>query len=214
MKSVRFIPSVALMSSVCLFMYGCATTGSKDIQEAAKDAPATVRVYQNISANLRKMVEQQHTEKTQPSPQEIDQQWRDAFGLCAKTIENIDARIKDTARVQFGVAMVGTIAGVVVAPALAASNAAANKTLTIVASGIAGAANTAQKSIGDYYYDSSEWQGSRETLIQQIHNISDEYWTAVAANNKPDQLKTINKLVSRCEFFALRKAANGAPATN
>lgn len=207
MKKVRFIPSVTLIFSTCLFMYGCATTGSKEAQEA----PAAVGVYQVISAKLHEMVERQRTKETQPSSQEIDKQWRDARARCAATIEKIDDKIKDTARAQFSIAMIGTVAGVVVAPALIASNAAANKTLSTIASGVAGAANTAQKSISEYYYDSPDWQSSRETLIQQINSISDEYWTAVAANNRPDQLKVINKLVSRCEFFALRKAANGAP---
>lgn len=203
MKKVRFIPSVTLIFSTCLFMYGCATTDSKKAQEA----PPAVGVYQVISAKLHAMVELQRTKGTQPSSQEIDKQWKDAFDLCAKTIENVDDRIKETARVQVSIAMVGTIAGVVVAPALIASNAAANKTLSIIASGVAGAANTAQKSIGDYYYDSPDLQSSRETLIQQIHSISDEYWTAVEANNGLGRLRVINKLVSRCEFFALRKAA-------
>jgi hypothetical protein len=197
--------------SAAVVLGGCATVSDTDIGKHAAD---TAQLLRDEGAKLRALDKQYPADKDftasaadkaqkDQKSEDVRQIWERAVQICAVSIQGLEARAQKAGTAQFLVAAVGTIAGAVIAPALTAGSYA--KTAVAGWSGLSGVANASQKSVGDYFYSAPDLQQSREALIRDIHSLSDDFNKKGATPD--DQIAAAYKLIDRCQFYALLKAA-------
>jgi len=127
-------------SLVLTLISGCATTGMPG------EKVRTIEFSQSSQAKLQS--KDANTIALTPEERgEIDAKWNEVLAFCQGTLDRLEGRTTKQAELSVFLTMSGLVAGAIVAPALTAAAAMANRAWISAFSGWAGATNLASQSV-------------------------------------------------------------------
>lgn len=121
---------------------------------------------------------------------------------CDETFQTYEGRAERGRQASFWTAMVGTIAGAVIVPGLAAKQ-NASKSAIAAWGGLSGAANTAQSVMKDVGIDAMSQIATREAIIKKFHDAIQKF---VAATTEDQKELAIVEGYSACIAYAVAGA--------
>ena len=179
---------------IIILVSGCAS-----VSQSSPDA-ATV-LAKKMSDDRKNAVSATRSVGIQPSTEAL---WQQTKTDCATALAGLDNRAQRVGAWQVGIAIVGSLSGVLGSAWAAAANHA--KAAVSAASGLAGVANTAQSSVQTYMYGAQDLQATASAVRAQISQYAAQY---TAATDDVTARAIVEKTSFECEFFALQKSAAG-----
>lgn len=131
--------------------------------------------------------------------------WTDVVKLCGTAATGIDKRAEKIGLWQTGIAMFGSVSGVVGAAWAAAANRA--KSAVAFASGMSGVSNTAQGSIKTYLTDAPSQKEAANSFRDRVAALTKDFADAIKANKQDDALAIVIQLSTHCSLYAHAKAS-------
>jgi hypothetical protein len=138
----------------------------------------------------------------------------ETLAKCEAVLSRFEGRADRARQAQLATALIGTVAGAVIVPSLAAKT-AASKSALAGWGGLAGATNTAQHLIRDVGLDAASLIAARQKVADKLAQAVSDY-NAAAANDHEAKEKAILNGYSACIAYAVTTSAgeisNPAPA--
>lgn len=182
------------------------------IQETA--AADKLRDYGRGSIKLNAVTASVAAIKTKEINDAFDLDMAETLAKCEAVLSRFEGRADRARQAQLTTALIGTVAGAVIVPSLAAK-AAASKSAIAGWGGLAGATNTAQHLIRDVGLDAASLIAARQKVADKLAQAVSDY-NAAAANDHEAREKAILNGYSACIAYAVTSSAveiaNPAPA--
>ncbi|BDC46019.1 hypothetical protein [Paraburkholderia terrae] len=119
---------------------------------------------------------------------------------CKKVFTNYENQANALRWTSFGIAMVGTVAGAVIVPALAVS-AAAHKAAIAAWGGLSGAANSAQNVLNQEGLSAQELVKTREAIRARFEDALKEYFDPKSTEDL--RITALQKAAAACVSYAV-----------
>lgn len=196
---------VALMS-------GCASVQHYD--DATLDVLAQGGLARSRTTLNRMMTAKADIEKAdhkappcdEPTPEErknLHDDFKGALGACADILSGYEAKADNARGWMLALATIGTIAGSIIVPALAAKAVVAKSSIAAWG-GVSGATNFAQQAIVNEGLGPNDFVKTREGIRADLRKAIDEYTTPGA--DYCAQAMAIAKMVAACTAYAIQSA--------
>jgi len=129
---------------------------------------------------------------------------------CNAIFTRLERQADDMRWTSFTIAIIGSLAGAVAVPALAASNATGHRAAIAAWGGVSGAANTAQSVLKDQGLTAADALQTREGLRTTFNASVTDY---LKANNDDDRTKAIVEMAGACTSYAIQIPGTKVTAT-
>lgn len=129
----------------------------------------------------------------------------DTLAACNRVFSGFENQANKFRWTSFGIAMVGTVAGAVIVPSLAASGAEANKAAIAAWGGLSGAANSAQNILGQQGLSAQESVKTREQIRGKFDSALSDYFTAT---DDDARIKALQKAAVACVSYAIQSPSS------
>jgi hypothetical protein len=205
--AIRFAFSLCLVT-VMVISTGCATAPKKTLSDQLAEARrslAMIKVESKIelmtTQQLYSLPEGADKKKAIEDEQKLDKAFSEMLTACQGTVAGFESQGRKWGGVKLGVAIVGTVAGAIVVPALTAAAATANAVWISGFGGVAGASNAAQQALSDVGFTPT-------SVLQTRQNILDDWKAATNVYFKPessyaDKKAAIQKGLTACTLYAI-----------
>ncbi len=146
----------------------------------------------------------------------IDTDFAKTLTECQTVLSGYESESTRLKWISFGIAMVGTISGAVVVPALSAAT-SVNKVAVAAFGGLSGASNSAQNVLNSDNLTSTDALATRDAIRQDFNSALSAYFKARSAGNSNDEISALEQAQSACVSYAVQSGATitnapGAPA--
>ena len=139
----------------------------------------------------------------------IDDDFAQVLVSCQPVFSGYEQQSQNLKWVSFSIAMVGTIAGAVVVPALSAAT-TVDKVAIAAVGGLSGAANSAQNVLNSEGLNSTETLTIRNNIQQQFSSALNEYYQVRPTNDYDKEITALEKARAACVAYAIQ---TGVPVT-
>jgi hypothetical protein len=139
----------------------------------------------------------------------IDSDFTQVLAACQPVFSGYESQAQNLKWVSFSIAMVGTIAGSVVVPALAAAT-TINKVAVAAVGGLSGAANSAQNVLNSEGLTPSDELTVRNNIQQQFSAALTAYYKDRPLNNYDQEITDLEQARAACVDYAIQ---TGTPVT-
>lgn len=222
MKKYKFNWLFGLVCSF-LLLYGCATVpvdlsrGSilgeggllttREVKARHKQELKALSV-QKLSFQEEQVQKQELLQKQdQENQAAISKDFQATMADCNKIFSRFERTANTFRWTSFGIAMVGTIAGAVIVPALTAANAAAFKVTIAAFGGLSGAANAAQGTLTQQGLTAEETIKARDQLRSDFKGAMNDYFKAKDEGDKDKQEVGLERAAVACISYAVQSAS-------
>ena len=135
---------------------------------------------------------------------EIEKYWAEMLVECKAAFSTLESTASTLRWTSFGIAMVGTVAGAIVAPALAVTAPTANAAWTAGFSGLSGATNTAQNVLKERDLTPEYNLKIRDEMRSKWDAALLEYY---AADSPQKRVMALQKATAACVGYAIMNPA-------
>ena len=133
----------------------------------------------------------------------ITSEFSDVITQCQKVLSGYEGRAQTLKWTSFGIAMVGTIAGSVIVPALStATN--INKAAVAAVGGLSGATNSAQNLLNSEGLTAAEALATRNAIQQRFSDALSSYYKAKREGNQNAELIALDEARASCVSYAVQ----------
>ncbi|WP_157382495.1 hypothetical protein [Burkholderia ubonensis] len=136
--------------------------------------------------------------------QALTQDFADTLAACNKVFAGYENQASNLKWTSFGIAMVGTVAGAVIVPALAAS-AAAHKVAIAAWGGLSGAANSAQNILNQQGLSAQDVVKTREQIRTRFEDAMAAYFDP--KNGEDARIAALQKAAVACVSYAIQSSS-------
>jgi len=162
-------------------LVGCKTTADRPAGVVANPTPSLNRMKDTVDAKVTQFGPAASSDQLRELKDEVRKSAAEDFNrvlaTCSAELYKREVKADGGRRASFWIAVTGTLAGAVVAPALVAKEAAGS---TVSAwSGLSGATNTLQHALKDTGLDAASVILAREELRSETIKAADQYHEAV-----------------------------------
>jgi hypothetical protein len=152
-------------------------------------------------------IQQANPEDRKKLDESIERDFYEMLGRCEATFQRFEGRVETGRRAAFWTAIVGTIAGAIIVPALAAKTDAAKSTIAAWG-GVAGVANNAQTTMKDVGIDAASNIATRAAIVQRFDSVVQEFLGAKTIEAKKS---AVLKGYAACVAYQLSSAKEPTP---
>jgi hypothetical protein len=192
---------VVLAALALISLQGCATLTGTATQNTAtagaarsmsflsQKTPAGARTPEITSADLIAL------------RKSLDDDFASVRGICAPILYGYKEDTRNASMFAFGLQVLGTLAGAVVVPSLAAM-AAAPKSVIAAWGGVAGVTNTLQHTAKDVALGPASQYTARESLRSSLLSLTKQFTDKFASfpNDVMVQIGILNQMKAECDF--------------
>ena len=132
---------------------------------------------------------------------DIDDDFVQVLNTCQPVFTGYEHEAQSYRWISFGIAMVGTIAGSIVVPALSAAT-NVDKTAVAAVGGLSGAANSAQNVLNSQNLTAASELQIRSSIQQQFSAALNDYYAARSKNDANGAIVALEKAHASCVAYA------------
>lgn len=150
------------------------------------------------------------TQALQDAGTRVRLDYASTLGQCNVIFTRLERQADDMRWTSFTIAIIGSLAGAVAVPALAASNATGHRAAIAAWGGVSGAANTAQSVLKDQGLTAADALQTREALRTTFNAAVSDY---NKAKNDDDRQTAISEMAAACISYAIQIPGTKVVAT-
>jgi hypothetical protein len=194
-----------------LTLSGCATTSSIDLGPGSTLGQGGLKATRQLQAAAQPSVSTYSAyvasiaadpEKRKALSTALDQDFASTMAACNQVFVGFERQANSFRWTAFWIAMVGTVAGAIVVPALTAAGAEAHKIAIAAVGGLAGAANSAQGVLNDQGLSAAETVKARDDLRKSFNDALHDYLTAGSDDTK--RKTSLEAAAAACVSYAIQ----------
>lgn len=185
---------------------GCATQLSPSALNPLPRPAARIRAALDLNALVKDTPSSAETVQM-----DLDKNYLTVLGICQGVLSGYESQAAWMRWGSFTIAMVGTVAGAVVVPALSAAT-TINKVAVAAVGGLAGAANSAQNALNTLGLTAADVLATRTSIQQQFMSALNDYFKYRPANDYNNAETALERAQAACVAYAVATGGVAAPS--